>query len=155
MKTNSMVERDMSTCDYTQGNLPECAPLAVGMVPVQQAQPPVYKDNEALSRGTLFPGLDLPFKNYSNKTNPYAGTPLGEVMALHFVRKELNLYLDTHPKDAEAFEMLKSVIAMEKECRAKYVKKYGPISVTDLANAESYTWTHDPWPWEFCERGAQ
>ena len=31
-------------------------------------------------------------------------TPLCELMALDFVIRELNLYLDTHPDDREAFE---------------------------------------------------
>lgn len=138
-------------CDYKKGKLAPCAPLAAAYVPLQEQNPPKYGTSEALTRGTLFPGLDLPFMNSVNKSNPYAGTPLGELMALDFVIKELNLYLDTHPDDKEAFDMLKNVIALSEEGRQKYVKLYGPVSLRDLKECETYTWTNDPWPWEFTE----
>lgn len=138
-------------CGYKKGNLMPCAPLAAAYVPIQEQNPPKYGKSEALTRGTLFPGLDLPFMNSVNKSNPYAGTPLGELMALDFVIKELNLYLDTHPDDKEAFEMLKNIIALSNEGRQKYVKLYGPVSLRDLKDCESYTWLDDPWPWDFTE----
>ena len=87
-----------SDCGYKCGSLPECSPLALAVMPVQDEHSPYYEKDDALNRGTLFPGLDLPFKNIINKSNPYAGTPLGEVMALDFVIKELNLYLDIRPR---------------------------------------------------------
>lgn len=141
-----------TNCDFKNGSLPPCAPLAVSYVPIQQEAKPQYKSTEALTRGTLFPGLDLPFLNIPNKTNPYAGTPLGEIMALGFMIGELNLYLDTHPDDQEAFDALKAVIALYNEGQEKYVKLYGPITMRDMTNFKTYTWLHDPWPWEFTER---
>lgn len=145
-------QTDQQACNYKCGPLPNCAPLAAAYVPIQQDNPPKYAAAEALTRGTLFPGLDLPFMNIANKNNPYAGTPLGELMALDFVIKELNLYLDTHPKDTEAFSMLKKMIELKKTGQKRYVERYGPIELRDLAYAESYTWLHDPWPWEYKER---
>ena len=138
--------------DYKFGTLPEYAPLAFPYVPFQQDNPPKYSNEDALTRGTLFPGLDLPFMNKPNKSNPYAGTPLGELMGLDFMIKELNLYLDTHPEDEEAFALMKSVIGLAEEGREKYVKMYGPISVSDLKKCSKYTWLRDPWPWEYDER---
>lgn len=143
---------EMGSCDYKEGSLPSCAPLAVPYVPFQCSNPPKYGSNEALTRGTLFPGLDLPFMNTPNKTNPYAGTPLGDLMALDFMIKELNLYLDTHPDDTEAFEMLQSVIALSKEGQKKFTKLYGPITLKDLEYSDKYNWLKDPWPWEYSER---
>ena len=87
-------------CSDNQGTLPSCAPLAAGFVPYQQDNPATYESCDGLTRGTLFPGLDLPLFNMPNKSNPYAGTPLGELMALDFAVKELNLYLDTHKDDS-------------------------------------------------------
>jgi spore coat protein JB len=143
---------DVVKCTDNQGTLQQCAPLSVGFVPMQQANPNKYDANLGLTRGTLFPGLDLPFMNIANKDNPYAGTPLGELMAIDFTIIELTLYLDTHKNDAEAFDMLKSMIKLSKEGRQKFSEKYGPISIPDLADAKKYTWTDDPWPWEFTER---
>ena len=99
-------DSSLSVCNYKSGMLPQCAPLASGHVPPQHEAKPCYGAHEALTRGTLFPGLDLPFMNKVNKSHPYAGTPLGELMALDFVVKELNLYLDTHKNDRQAFEMM-------------------------------------------------
>ncbi len=143
---------EMGSCDYRQGSLPACAPLASALVPMQGKNSPKYNSPEALTRGTLFPGLDLPFMNTVNKSNPYAGTPLGDLMALDFTIKELNLYLDTHPDDTEAFEMLKSVIALAKEGHKKFVKMCGPLTVKDLEYSAKFDWLDAPWPWEYAER---
>ena len=153
MKENVVRAVEMALkCDYKGGSLPDCAPLAAAYVPVQQKNPPKYAANEALTRGTLFPGLDLPFKNIANTSNPYAGTPLGEIMALSFVIKELNLYLDTHKDDREAFSTLQEVVELYEDGCKKYVKQYGPLSLKDLKYSEEYDWLCDPWPWEYKER---
>lgn len=141
-----------ASCDYKNGDLPPCAPLAAGYVPLQQKNAPRYVSNDALTRGTLFPGLDLPFMNIANKSNPYAGTPLGDLMALDFVTHELTLYLDTHRDDAEAFSVMKSLLALKNEGRERFVKQYGPVDTDDLASATGFSWTHAPWPWEYTER---
>lgn len=54
---------DNKNCGCKEGTLPDCAPLAMAYVPMQRSVKPVYSTAEALSRGTLFPGLDLPFMN--------------------------------------------------------------------------------------------
>lgn len=140
---------DNKNCGCKEGTLPDCAPLAMAYVPMQQSVKPVYSNAEALSRGTLFPGLDLPFMNMVN-TGDLTGTPLGEVMALDFVAQELALYLDTHSDDEEAFELYKSILALSKTAKEKYVKLYGPLTHSDLLQAQSYTWLKNPWPWDYC-----
>ena len=141
-----------NTCDYKNGTLPRCAALAAAYTPLQQENAPKYGSNEALTRGTLFPGLDLPFMNIANKNNPYAGTPLGEIMAIDFVIKELTLYLDTHKNDKEAFKMLQEMLELSKKGREQFAKKYGPIQISDLTLSDKYNWLDNPWPWDFDER---
>ena len=46
---------------------------------MQESSEPTYENKVALSRGTLFPGLDLPFMNVVNDTLP--ATPMTEMMA--------------------------------------------------------------------------
>ena len=87
----------MKQCDTKQGPLTSCAPLAMSYTPPQQSSEPAYESKKALARGTLFPGLDLPFMNVVNKPDGMS-TPLCELMALDFVVQELKLYLDTHPQ---------------------------------------------------------
>lgn len=149
MKPEMMPE---SGCGYKCGMLPMCAPLATSWVPPQSENPPMYTPEEALNRGTLFPGLDLPFMNMVNKSNPYAGTPLGELMTLGFVAKELQLYLDTHPNDKEAFKALRDTLTLKREATQRYTKLYGPLRIEDLENSETFNWIQGLWPWEYSER---
>ena len=111
MNSNS---NQTSGCDYRTGDLPQCAPLAAAYVPMQRAAEPAYDSGEALSRGTLFPGLDLPFMNIVNQM-PADSTPLRELMALDFVLQELALYLDTHSSDSAAFTTYKSFLQLYNE----------------------------------------
>ncbi len=130
------------------GILPCPAPLANPYVPYQPTGPQKYLPSRGIMRGTLFPGLDLPFHAMVNEGELW-GTPLAELMALDFAIKELQLYLDTHSKDPEALELLQSYISMQKEGTQKYVELYGPVSIEDVQTAKGYTWVKDPWPWEY------
>ena len=142
------MDKDLN-CNHKSGSLPSCAPLAMAYVPVQEGAKPTYTPAEALSRGTLFPGLCLPFMDMVN-TGDLTGTPLGEVMALDFVAHELLLYLDTHKDDQEAFEMYKSILELCKTAHERYVKLYGPLMSKDMLKSQSFTWLKNPWPWEYC-----
>jgi len=137
-----------NSCGYKCGTLPECAPLALSYVPMQQSSKPAYAPGEALARGTLFPGLDLPFKNIVN-TMDVSNTAMGELMALCFVVDELKLYLDTHPTDTEAFDTMKNMIKLAKEAHRRYVDRYGPLKTTDLLYSEKYDWLDGAWPWNY------
>ena len=140
---------DGGSCgNYKMGTLPACAPLAVSYVPMQEKALPAYDAGEALQRGTLFPGLDLPFMNLVNNRD-VADTPLGEVMALCFVSHELRLYLDTHPDDAEAFAALKEMLALTAEAKQRYTARFGPLTPEDLAESERFDWLDTPWPWQY------
>jgi len=129
------------------GRLPERAALAQSYVPMQESASPAYDSAEALSRGTLFPGLDLPFMNIVNNTVPMC--PKTELMAICFVADELELYLDTHEHDAEAFAMYQTFLALKKEAHERYVKLAGPVRQEDMLNCDRYTWLCDPWPWDY------
>ncbi len=135
------------------GTMPDCAPLAVPYVPFQQTNPKRYEQNDALSNGTLFPGLNLPFHLKVDAPNVVNG-PLGELQALEFVLLELGLYLDTHQGDSEAFALFQQYAALEKAGREKYEAAYGPITMPAVASHDSFScWIKDPWPWDFPEGG--
>ena len=86
------------------GRLPGSAPLANTFVPFQNENPPRYEARKGMVRGTLYPGLDLPFMGMVNqKEKPI--TPLSELQALGFAIQELALYLDTHRDDREALQV--------------------------------------------------
>lgn len=139
-----------ASCPDYDGTLPSCAGLAVPYVPFQQNNPQKYSQTEALSNGTLFPGLNLPFHlNVDGSTLPT--TPLAELQALEFVVLELGIYLDTHKDDVEAFQMYKQYAAMEKAAKAAYESKFGPITKAAAATGDSYQWLSEPWPWNFAQ----
>ena len=138
-----------SACGAGNGTLPgACAPLAFPYVPMQENNPVRFSRMEALQTGTLFPGLDLPFKAAIQARTKLANTALVELMALDFAIDELGLYLTTHSKDQEALQLYWSYINLAKECREKYQKQYGPLLQTDLTPDQGYAWLKDPWPWD-------
>ena len=129
------------------GRLPANAPLANPYVPFQAEDPPKYEPRTAIIKGTLFPGLDLPFMNKTN-TKELPITPLTELQTLGFVIQELALYLDTHRDDKEAFEVFQAFQQMYKKGREKYEKECGPLTLmSDMNNR--YSWLDDPWPREY------
>ena len=118
------------------------------IIPMQGDNPTRFSRTEALKTGTLFPGLDLPFKAAIQARTQLPNTALVELMALDFAVKELNLYLDTHSGDQEALDLYVSYIKMAREGRAKYIAQYGPLNSDDLTPEGGYAWLNDPWPWE-------
>ncbi|MCR5663953.1 MAG: spore coat protein CotJB [Oscillospiraceae bacterium] len=133
--------------DYRKGSLPEEYPLATSLTPWQRSVEPIFENSDALSRGTLFPGLDLPFMNVVNPDLP--ACPTTELMAIDFVCDELGLYLDTHADDKEAFALYQTFLAMAREGRERYVKLCGPVMKCDQLGDRSFSWTEGPWPWEY------
>ena len=144
-----MLEHKNTDTVVRMGRLPEKAPLANPYVPFQLDNPPKYGANEAVIRGTLFPGLDLPFMGrINNKELP--ATPLSELQTLAFVIQELALYLDTHRDDKEAVEMYQQYQRLYNDGVKKYEKICGPLNHFSESQGE-YKWLCDPWPWEYAK----
>ena len=131
------------------GKLPAVAPLANPYVPFQMDNPEQYEARFGLVRGTLYPGLDLPFMGMVNK-KPLTSTPMAELQALGFAIQELALYLDTHRDDAEALELYRRYRQLYHEKKQEYVRKCGPLNHQDQTDDPEYSWLKDPWPWEYC-----
>ena len=129
------------------GRLPSMAPLANPYVPYQQENPPMYEARKGLVRGTLFPGLDLPFMGLINQKEQSV-TPLTELQTMAFAINELALYLDTHAQDKEALDLYRAYQNMYAEGRRKYEMEYGPLNHMSVSG-EHYRWLDDPWPWEY------
>ena len=103
------------SCQPNQGTLPgTCAPMVFPFVAMQEENPVRYSRMEALQTGTLFPGLDLPFKAAIQAKTKMANTALVELMALDFAIDELGLYLTTHAQDQEALQLYWSISSWRK-----------------------------------------
>ena len=94
--------------DCGRGRLPAAAPLANPYVPFQQENPSKYEPRRGLVRGTMYPGLDLPFQGRVN-TKELNVTPMTELQALNFAIQDLQLYLDTHRCDKEALDVYREL----------------------------------------------
>ena len=130
------------------GKLPSSAPLANPYVPFQLENPPVYEASNGIVRGTLFPGLDLPFMGMINQKQ-LPTTPLAELQTMAFAIQELALYLDTHRNDTEALEMYRMYQKMYMDGKNAYEKDHGPLNHMSLSG-DKYRWLDDPGPWEYC-----
>ena len=131
-----------------EGRLPAMAPLANPYVPFQLANPPKYEARKGIVRGTLFPGLDLPFMGKVNK-NELPVTPKTELQTLAFAIQELALYLNTHRDDREALELYQTYQDLYHQGMMEYTKKYGPLNHGMPTDGDTYRWLDDPWPWEY------
>lgn len=136
------------TVNHGEGRLPAMAPLANPYVPFQLENPPKYEARKGMVRGTLFPGLDLPFMGMVNqKEKPV--TPSTELQAMGFAIQELALYLDTHPEDEEALELYRAYQRLFHKGMMEYTEQHGPLNHGMPHEGKGYTWPDDPWPWEY------
>ena len=143
----------MNTSNYQDntdayGILPSIAPLANPYVPFQQEHAQTYHSSKGLVRGTMFPGLDLPFMNMVNHSE-LSNTMLHQLQALNFAISEIGLYLDTHPNDTEALDLFDQYVEMYEEAMQKYEQMHGPTFQMRAGIGGKYSWTEGPWPWEY------
>ena len=131
-----------------EGRLPAMAPLANAYVPFQLERSPKYNMRKAFVRGTLFPGLDLPFLGMVNQHEKPI-TPLTELQAIAFTIQELALYLDTHRDDCEALEVYQALQKLQHDAKEEYEKLCGPLTHLSVTEHGKYRWLDDPWPWEY------
>ena len=143
------MRNNMKEMNCGEGKLPAVAPLANPYVPFQLDNPPRYEPRKGLVRGTLFPGLDLPFMGMINK-NEKPVTPLTELQTMAFAIQELALYLDTHRDDGEALEVYRQMQKLYKEGMQIYEEAFGPLTHMSVAEGP-YQWLDDPWPWEYAK----
>ena len=142
------MERRQISQSGGEGRLPAVAPLANPYVPFQLENPPKYEARKGIIRGTLFPGLDLPFMDMTN-TKDLPVTPKTELQVLAFAIQELALYLDTHQDDREALELYQQYQQMYHECLVTYTGNDGPLNHRSPTRDTNYRWLQDPWPWEY------
>ena len=142
------MERRNTPREGYDGMLPASAPLANPYVPFQMERPPKYEARKGIIRGTLFPGLELPFMGMVNK-NELPVTPKTELQVLSFAIQELALYLDTHRDDQEALELYQEYQKIHHNCMNQYTEAIGPMNHKTPTDGKRYRWLDDPWPWEY------
>ena len=108
-----------------------------------------YQLEEALSKGTLFKSLYMPYKyennisfNYPNKEERI----LGIIRQITFGIVELNLYLDVNPFDKAAIDLLKTLCNEKHRMLDFYKENYGSLEgCQEYKNEFCYATKSFPW----------
>lgn len=143
--------------------------LAIASVPVQPWGQ-IYDSQTALKKGTIFQNLDMPF--FAADDGGDAGCCCGrfsaadikqqereqrmlQIYQICFVVDDLRLYLDTHPQDEQALEMLKSSLNQRKQLMKGFAREFFPLAMDDMEELDEtggtevcYCWQAGPMPWE-------
>lgn len=110
----------------------------------------LFSSKEGFLRGNMFKDLYKPYKNLTFiniRPKNDREAKLFNVMQYAFAITDLNLYLDTHPEDKEALNVLKILINEDEKAKKEYIMSYGPLTVVDT-EGNDYKWIDSPWPWE-------
>ena len=82
-----------------------------------------------------------------NKMNRDKQELAEKVRELSFVKAELELYLDTHPRCKTALDYYYKTVDALKALREEYANTVGPITAGESTNTEQWAWIDSPWPW--------
>ena len=75
---------------------------------------------------------------------------LKKISAVDFSIHDINLFLDSHPKNIKAIELLNAYRKERSDLINDYEQKYGDY-VTRVGNVKAevpWSWIEGPWPWE-------
>jgi len=71
------------------------------------------------------------------------------LMESGFAALDLQLYIDTHPSDAEAIAAYNECVKSYEAAREAYEKSHGPLyNFISQSDPKRFTWVDTPWPWE-------
>lgn len=107
---------------------------------------------EGFLRGNMEAGTYIPYKNmtYLNpQINSERQSDLYKLQEMAFAAHDINLYLDTHPNDANAIKLYNEYNKQEKMLNDQYERKYGPVDLSDTEGLSMtpWAWIENPWPW--------
>lgn len=74
---------------------------------------------------------------------------LQQLQAIDFVLVELNLYLDTHPDDANAVQQYNRHVQERWKIAQEFETHYGPLQHFGHSYSDTpWRWDDAPWPWQ-------
>jgi len=68
--------------------------------------------------------------------------------AEQFAAFDIQLYLDTHPDDNVALQMLNKYQSNYEEQKKQFELLFGPLSPDNTGMSDRWMWIDNPWPWE-------
>ena len=74
-----------------------------------------------------------------------------KIYELDFALHELNLFLDSHPENEKALELLEQYRKWRSNAVADYEQRFGNyiVNVSDVKAKAPWGWIEGPWPWEY------
>ncbi len=75
---------------------------------------------------------------------------LKKIGTYKFVLKDLQLYLDTHPRDEVALRKYAEYEAVLKPLVKEFESRFGPLTVK-ADDMNKFKWIKNPWPWDIEE----
>lgn len=151
--------------------------LAIASVPIQEWKN-VYNQCEALSVGTIFPELNMPFfaadsvgaggkhsalkgcadipaRAGENSEGQQQKAMMRQIQEVSFVADDVRLYMDTHPEDQKGLELLQTVLAKRSMLMEEFAEKFFPLTTDCMTKifernprAHCCCWKEGPMPWE-------
>ncbi|MDD3239417.1 MAG: spore coat protein CotJB [Lachnospira sp.] len=111
--------------------------IAIASIPIQKWEAP-DESEEALVCGSIFQELRKPFfieEQMKSKKTCCCGreegeSALREIQQSQFFLIDLQLYLDTHPDEADAKNLKKQYQQKCKELMAQFAKEHYPLTIT-------------------------
>lgn len=79
---------------------------------------------------------------------PLNGSLAEQIRALCFVKTELELYLDTHPKCRTALDYYYQTVEELKRLTEQYENTTGPLTAMGNISTTDWDWVNGPWPWQ-------
>lgn len=73
---------------------------------------------------------------------------LKQVNETGFAMVDANLYLDTHPCDANALNYYNKMAEEYRCALAAYEAQFGPLRASESRDSSYWSWVSGPWPWE-------
>lgn len=73
-----------------------------------------------------------------------------KIYELDFALYELVLFLDSHPTNRRAMELMREYREKRMQLIEEYEKNFGKyiVTVKDVPMSERWQWLDGPWPWE-------
>ena len=72
------------------------------------------------------------------------------INVVSFAVNDAQLFLDTHPTDAEAMAYFHEYSRLRNQALREYARHYGPLTVDTVVDsgADRWKWVEEPWPWQ-------
>lgn len=85
-----------------------------------------------------------------NNVSSQRASKLNEVQKYFFAAYDLQLFLDTHPHDAEALKMYSEIVKKAKNAKKDFECEFGPLDSFSASNfsVDEWKWNANPWPWD-------